>query len=105
MITYKQIAEFFEDVVLNEGRTDVQNHVGFMNINNATARKLAEDAFGGKIVGEPEEDIRECGRLLYVYIDDDYQEYANKHFGFLDDSHEFSVKDSSGQYVKCWPVM
>ena len=53
MVNHKAIAEFFEEVVLTEGRTDVQAHVGFMNIHNSTAQELAENAFGGRLILEP----------------------------------------------------
>ena len=46
MVNYKSIAEFFEEVTLDEGRTDIQSHVGFMKIHNSSANELAEDAFG-----------------------------------------------------------
>ena len=52
MVTYKQVTEFFEEVVLNEGRTDVQNHVGFMNIHNNTVQyrlKKANEILGAEM--------------------------------------------------------
>ena len=104
MVTYKQVAEFFEEVVLNEGRTDVQNHVGFMNIHNSTAQELAENAFGGKLITSPKRDISECEKIIYVYVDGcDYLDYATNHFSLLDERC-FCVTDVEGQRVLCWAI-
>lgn len=104
MVNYKSIAEFFEEVVLNEGRTDVQSHVGFMNINNSTAEELAKNAFGGKLVAPPKMDISECEKIIYVYDDDMvYLDYATNHFSIFD-KRCFALDDSCGQRVICWAV-
>lgn len=105
MVTYKQVTEFFEEVVLNEGRTDVQNHVGFMNIYNNTAQELAENAFGGKLIQPPYFDISQYEKILYIYVDEDedYLRFAGDNFSW-NDRHHFQVLDASGQRVLCWVV-
>lgn len=105
MVNYKSIVEFFEEVALSEGRTDIQNHVGFMNIHNSTAKELAENAFGGRLELEPRYDISEFDQIIYVYVDDagDYICYAGDNFSFNDD-HHFQVRDADGQRILCWAV-
>lgn len=105
MVNHKAIAEFFEEVVLTEGRTDVQAHVGFMNIHNSTAQELAENAFGGRLILEPYFDISQFDRIIYVYIDDDedYICYTSDHFSW-NDKHHFQVMDAGEQRVACWAV-
>ena len=103
MVNYKSITEFFEEVVLTEGRTDVQAHVGFMKINNATAQELAENAFGGQLALAPYLGISEFEKIIYVYLDDDYLMYAGDNFSWAD-KHHFQVYDSEGQRIACWAI-
>jgi hypothetical protein len=104
MVNYKSIVEFFEEVALSEGRTDIQNHIGFMNIHNSTAKELAENAFGGVLLAAPKSDISECEKIIYVYIsDDEYLDYATNHFSLMDERC-FCVDDASGQRVLCWAI-
>ena len=103
MVNYKSIAEFFEEVTLNEGRTDIQAHVGFMKIYNSSAKEIAENAFGGKLISSPKSDISECEKIIYVYFDYEYLHYATNHFNLLDE-HCFCVDDVEGQRVLCWAV-
>lgn len=104
MTTYKQVTEFFEDVVLDEGRTDVQSHVGIRRLNNETIEGLAREFFGGGVMLRPFSDIEECDRLVYVYEDDFYGEKAYKHFPWLKDrdNKHFIVLDACEQKVLCW---
>lgn len=104
MVNYKSIAEFFEEVTLNEGRTDIQSHVGFMKIHNSSAKELAENAFGGKLIASPKSGISECEKIIYVYVDDnEYLDYATNHFSLLDERC-FCVDDVEGQRVLCWAI-
>ena len=104
MVNYKSIAEFFEEVVLNEGRTDVQQHVGFMKIHNSSAKELAEDSFGGKLVAPPKVDISECEKIIYIYDDDMvYLDYATNHFSIFDERC-FALDDACEQRVICWAI-
>ena len=104
MVNYKSIVEFFEEVALSEGRTDIQNHIGFMNIHNSSAKELAENAFGGKLIAPPQSDISECEKIIYVYVGDGiYLDYAINHFSLMDERC-FWVDDASGQRVLCWAI-
>ena len=103
VVNYKAITEFFEEVVLYEGRTDVQAHVGFMNINNSTIEELATRAFGGHVLMRPFSDIDEYEKIIYVYAGDEYEDFAYKHFPFSDGKH-FVIKDAGDQTVLCWVV-
>ena len=103
MVTYKAIAEFFEDLVLNEGRTDVQAHVGFANINGQTIQEIATDYFGGGVVMRSFTDVDEFERFIYVYEGDEYEQFAEKHFTFQSGSF-FVVKDVEGQKGFCWAI-
>lgn len=103
MLNYKAITEFFEEVVLYEGRTDVQAHVGFMNIHNQTIEELATNSFGGKVLMRPFSDIDEYEKIIYVYDGDGYDEFAYKHFGWNEGKH-FVVMDAGDQKVMCWVI-
>ena len=103
MVTYKAIAEFFEDVVLNEGRTDVQAHVGFANTNGQTIDELAVNYFGGKALLRSFTDIDKCEKVFYVYDGDDYEKFAYKHFRLYESGH-FIVLDVEDQRIFCWGI-
>lgn len=103
MVNYKAVAEFFEDVVCYEGRTDVQSHVGLMNIHNQNINELATNAFGGGVLVRSSSDVDEYEKLIYVYGGDGYEELAEKHFTF-GAGHFFVVLDAAGQKVYCWAI-
>ena len=103
MITNKAIAEFFEHVTLDEGRTDIQSHVGFAKVNNASAQEIAENYFGGQLALAPYFGISDFEKFMYVYLDDEYLCLVGDHFSWAD-KHHFQVYDAAGQRVACWAV-
>ena len=51
---YKHITKLFEEVVINEGKTDAQSHIGFVwDAGNRSTDGVAETFFGGKVIKHP----------------------------------------------------
>lgn len=104
MTTYRNIADFFEDLVLNQGMTDVQSHVGFANIYGETVEDVAARLFSGKVIEAPKVDPGECERMIYVYIDNpEYLKRSDIHLHRLVD-WRFVIEDISGQKIACWMI-
>lgn len=101
---YKHITKFFEEVVLNEGKTDAQSHIGFVwDAGKRTTDGVAETFFGGKVIKHPYNTEFPHDRFIYVYAGEGYEEIAYKIFRNCDKSH-FIVEDAGGQRVLCWEI-
>jgi hypothetical protein len=101
---YKHITKFFEKVVILEGKTDAQAHIGFVwDAGLATTDDIATNYFGGKVIKYPYNTEFPHSRYIYVYAGDEYEEIAYKVFKNCDTSH-FIVEDACGQRVLCWEI-
>ena len=80
MITYREIAEFFMHLVIDDGKTDVQHHIGtttyMTDCTTVTPFEVwCEEYFNAKVKkvwGE----IKDGQKLLYIYYDKDSLDYA-----------------------------
>ena len=103
-VKYKHITKFFEKAVLEDGRTDVQSHVGFVwDAKYANTDEVAAVQFGGMAVEYPLNTEFPHSRYIYVYAGDGYEEIADKAFKACSAS-KFVIEDASGQRVLCWEI-
>ena len=78
MITYREIAEFMLHLAIDEGKTDIQSHVGTATYDDDILSfedwcKVQFRAKVNKVWGE----IKDNQKLLYIYYDKDYTDYMD----------------------------
>ena len=101
---YKHITKFFEEVVINQGMTDAQAHIGFnWDAGQRNTDEIAADFFGGKVIKYPYNTGFPHSRFIYVYAGEGYEYMAYKFFKNCDKSL-FIVEDACGQRVLCWEI-
>ena len=104
MITYREIAEFFVHLTIDDGKTDVQNHVGLTTYDDDVLSfedwcKVQFGAAVKRVWGE----IKDNQKLLYVYYDKaslDYAEIAMWHFTTTD----CALLEADGQKIMVYAI-
>lgn len=77
MITYREIAEYLIHLTIDDGKTDVQNHLGTATYDDELLSfedwcKFYFKAKVNRVWGE----IKDNQKLLYIYYDKDSLDYA-----------------------------
>lgn len=103
MNTYKDLSKFLLHCIEDEGKLDMQNHMGSMVLfEDINENEIAEHFFGGKVVFRTESlDFSNGDILFYVY---DHNDYYNMIAHFFTMSDMFIVEDVDGQRVCAYIV-
>ena len=98
MNTYKDLSKFLLHCVEDEGKMDMQNHMGSIRVTEGmNENEIADLIFGGEVVFRTKSlDFSNGDLLFYVYDLDDYYNMSAHYFTFSD---MFIVEDTAGQRV------
>lgn len=107
MITYRDVADYLLRMITEEGKTDMQNHIGTAIYNDDLLdfKGWCKTHFGAEVVrtyGNIEN--KENQKYLYIYYDKDSCDYAE--IAFCDfPSIDCAVLDAGdGQKIALYPI-